>query len=90
MEMSDAIVAAVAVAFLFGGIAAVLISIMKVAQTKLASDGKVESTLMLRNLAEEATAAQRSAASELTEIRLALADVKERLVSVERMMADVG
>jgi hypothetical protein len=45
---------------------------------------------MVRSLAEEATAAQRTTANELTEVRLAMVDIRDRLTSIERMMSEVG
>ena len=90
MSWGDAVVASVAIAFLFGGIAVVLVWIMKVAQTKVATEASSQHEMLVRGLAEEATAAQRTTATELTEVRLALADMRDRLAKIERMMAEVG
>jgi hypothetical protein len=87
---AEALISSVAIAFLFGGVAVVLIWIMKVAQTKVQADATSEHTMMVRNLAEEATAAQRTIANELTEVRLAMVDIRERLTVIERMMTEVG
>jgi hypothetical protein len=87
---AEALISSVAIAFLFGGVAVVLIWIMKVAQTKVQADASSEHTMMVRNLAEEATAAQRTIANELTEVRLAMVDIRERLTVIERMMTEVG
>ena len=90
MSWQEAVVAAVVIAFLFGGIAAVLVAIMKVGQTKVASDASSQHEMMVRSLAEGATSAQRNTANELTEVRLALADMRDRLAKIERMMSEVG
>ncbi len=90
MSWQEAVTGAVAIAFLFGGIAFVLVSVMKVAQTKVQATASTEHTMMIRSLAEEATAAQRTTATELTEVRLALADMRERLTKIERLMSEVG
>ena len=90
MAWGDAVVASVAIAFLFGGIAAITIAVMKVAQTKVAADKSIEHDLMVRNLAEEATVAQRRTAEEMTEIRLTLVDLRDRVGSMEKMLRDVG
>jgi hypothetical protein len=87
---AEALISSVAIAFLFGGVAVVLIWIMKVAQTKVQADASSEHTMMVRNLAEEATASQRTIANELTEVRLAMVDIRERLTVIERMMTEVG
>lgn len=95
MDMGDvgwaeALISSVAIAFLFGGIAVVLIWIMKVAQTKVQADASTEHTMMVRSLAEEATVAQRTTATELTEVRMAMVDIRDRLAAIERMMSEVG
>jgi hypothetical protein len=87
---AEALISSVAIAFLFGGVAVVLIWIMKVAQTKVQADASTEHTMMVRNLPEEATASQRTIANELTEVRLAMVDIRERLTVIERMMTEVG
>jgi hypothetical protein len=46
--------------------------------------------MMVRSLAEEATSSQRTIANELTEVRLAMVDIRERLATIERMMIEVG
>ncbi len=46
--------------------------------------------MMVRSLAEEATASQRTLANELTEVRLAMVDIRDRLASIEKMMTEVG
>lgn len=90
MGWGEALVASVAIAFLFGGIAVVLVWIMKVAQTKVATEASSQHEMLVRSLAEEATAAQRTTASELTEVRLALADMRDRLAKIEKLMTEVG
>lgn len=90
MGWGEAVVASTAIAFLFGGVAIVFIWIMKAYQTKVATGASSQHEMLVRSLAEEATAAQRTTASELTEVRLALADMRERLAKIEQMMAEVG
>lgn len=90
MSWREAVVAAVAIAFLFGGIAVVLVAIMRVGQTKVASDASSQHEMMVRGLAAESTAAQRNTANELTEVRIALADMRDRLVKIEKLMSEVG
>jgi hypothetical protein len=63
---------------------------MRVAQTKIQAEASTEHTMMVRTLAEESTVAQRNMASEITEVRLAMVDIRDRLAAIERMMADVG
>jgi hypothetical protein len=46
--------------------------------------------MMVRRLAEESTVAQRTMASEITEVRLAMVDIRDRLAAIERMMSEVG
>ncbi|HQY30428.1 MAG TPA: hypothetical protein PK691_04045 [Thermomicrobiales bacterium] len=53
-------------------------------------DGSKEGDQLLRTLAEEATASQRRVAEELTEIRLAMADMRDRVGTVERAIQEVG
>jgi len=48
MSWQEAMVAAVAIAFLFGGIAVVLVAIMRVGQTKVASDASSQHEMMVR------------------------------------------
>ena len=90
MTWQEALISIVAIAFLFGGIAVVLVAIMKVAQTKVASDASSQHEMLVRSLAEEATSAQRTTANELTEVRLALADMRDRLAKIERLISEVG
>ena len=90
ISWAEAVISSVAIAFLFGGIALVLIWIMKVAQTKVQADSAAEHTMMVRSLAEEATSSQRTVATELTELRLAMVDIRDRLASIEKMMSEVG
>jgi hypothetical protein len=90
MGWQEAVISAVAIAFLFGGVVIVLIGGMRVAQTKIQAEASTEHTMMVRTLAEESTAAQRNLASEITEVRLSMFDVRDRLTAIERMMTDVG
>jgi hypothetical protein len=90
MTWSEVAIPIVSITFLFGGITIVLVWIMKIAQAKVQASASVEHTMMVRSLAEEATAAQRTTANELTEVRLAMVDIRERLAAIERMMAEVG
>jgi len=46
--------------------------------------------MMARSLAEEATVTQRTIAGEITELRLAMVEIRDRLSSIERMMTEVG
>jgi catalase (peroxidase I) len=86
----EVVISAVAIAFLFGGVVVVLVGGMRVAQTKIQAEASTEHTMMVRTLAEESTVAQRNMASEITEVRLAMVDIRDRLAAIERMMADVG
>jgi hypothetical protein len=90
MGWQEAVISAVAIAFLFGGVVVVLVGGMRVAQTKIQAEASTEHTMMVRKLAEESTVAQRNMASEITELRLAMVDIRDRLTAIERMMADVG
>ena len=89
MGRQEAVISAVAIAFLFG-VVVVLVGGMRVAQTKIKTEASTEHSVMVRTLAEESTAAQRNMASELTEVRLAMVDIRERLAAIERMMSEVG
>ena len=86
----EAVIPAVAIAFLFGGVVVVLVGGMRVAQTKIQAEASTEHTMMVRKLAEESTVAQRNMATEITEVRLAMADIRDRLTAIERMMSEVG
>jgi hypothetical protein len=86
----EAVISAVAIAFLFGGVVVVLVGGMRVAQTKIQAEASTEHTMMVRKLAEESTMAQRNMATEITEVRLAMADIRDRLTAIERMMSEVG
>jgi hypothetical protein len=90
MGWQEAVISAVAIAFLFGGVVVVLVGGMRVAQTKIQSEASTEHAMMVRGLAEESTVAQRNMANELTEVRLAMVDVRDRLTAIERVMSDVG
>ena len=88
--LSDVAIPIVSIAFLFGGITIVLVWVMKIAQAKVQATAATDHTMMVRSLAEESTAAQRTLANELTEVRLAMVDIRDRLASIEKMMSDVG
>jgi hypothetical protein len=90
MGWQEAVVAATAIAFFLGGIAVVLVYVMKVGQSAVPSDASKEQTMMARSLAEEATVTQRTIAGEITELRLAMVEIRDRLSSIERMMTEVG
>ncbi len=90
MTWGDAVVASTAIAFLFGGIVVVVVWALKFAQTKVATNATSQQEMLVRSLAEEATAAQRTTANELTEVRIALADMRDRLAKIERLMSEVG
>jgi len=90
MGWQEAVISAVAIAFLFGGVVVVLVGGMRVAQTKIQAEASTEHTMMVRKLAEESTVAQRNMASEITEMRLAMVEVRDRLTAIERMMTEVG
>jgi len=83
-------VASVSVAFFFAALAVGLVWVMKVGAKKVEADASTEQSMMVRSLAEEATASQRTIANELTEVRLAMVDIRERLTTIERMMTEVG
>ena len=90
MGWQEAVISAVSIAFLFGGVVVVLVGGMRVAQTKIQAEASTEHTMMVRKLAEESTVAQRNMASEITEMRLAMVEVRDRLAAIERMMTEVG
>ena len=90
MAWPEAVVASVSVAFFFAALAVGLVWVMKVGAKKVEADASTEQSLMARSLAEEATASQRTIANELTEVRLAMVDIRERLTTIERMMTEVG
>ncbi len=90
VEWQEALVWAVTIATIGMLLAVTVRSIMHVGQTDVASKTSVEFQESMHALAEQATAAQRTTASELTEIRLAMAELRDRLAAVERMMAEVG
>jgi len=90
MGWQEAVISAVAIAFLFGGVVVVLVGGMRGAQTKIQAEASTEHTMMVRKLAEESTVAQRNMASEITEMRLAMVEVRDRLTAIERMMTEVG
>jgi hypothetical protein len=63
---------------------------MRVAQTNIQAEASAEHTMLVRKLAEEPTVAQRNLASEITELRLAMVDIRDRLTAIKRMMTGVG
>lgn len=64
--------------------------IMEVTRAKVQADAFTGHTMMVRSLAEEATVAQRTTATELTEVRMAMIDIRDHLAAIERMMSAVG
>lgn len=90
MSWPEAVIASVSVASFFAAVAIVAVWVMKVGAKHVEADASKEHTMMVRSLAEEATAAQRTTANELTEVRLAMVDIRERLTVIERMMTEVG
>jgi predicted negative regulator of RcsB-dependent stress response len=59
-------------------------------QTKMMSEARVAEANAYRTLAEEATAAQNRTAAELEQIRETVGDLRTRVASIERMLAEVG
>jgi len=90
MEWPQAVVASVAIAFLFAGITVITVSVMKVGQVSVWAHKRGADDEMLRSLTEEAIVAQRRSAEELTAIRLSMADMRERVSAMEKMMSEVG
>jgi hypothetical protein len=72
-------------------IAALIIwQLFRTRQTKMMSDARVAESNAYRTLAEDATAAQNHTAEELKYLREGLADLRTRVASIERMLAEVG
>ncbi|HEX3301809.1 MAG TPA: hypothetical protein VHR64_02935 [Thermomicrobiales bacterium] len=90
MGWPEAVVASVSTAFFFAALAVGIVWVMKVGAKKAEAEASSEHTMMVRSLAEEATASQRTVATELTEVRLAMAEIRDRLAAIERMMTEVG
>ena len=90
MDWPSAVVASVATASIAFAVAAVLIAVMRVGEVAVIKDGSKVGDQLLRTLAEEATASQRRVAEELTDIRLAMADMRDRVGTVERAIQEVG
>lgn len=90
MGWPDAMVAAVATASLAALIGVIVVSIMNVGQASVITQGSKDKDQFLRALAEETTAAQRRVADELTEIRISMADMRDRVGTVERAIQEVG
>ena len=90
MDWQHAVVWSVGIAFALSSLTVIVVSIMKVGQVGIMADSSGKRDSMMRQLAEEATSAQRRSAEELTEIRLSMVDLRERVTSMERMMREVG
>ncbi|HYI14786.1 MAG TPA: hypothetical protein VEX37_05315 [Thermomicrobiales bacterium] len=72
-------------------VASVLIwQIFRTRQTKMMSDARVAEANAYKQLAEEAAAAQNRAAAELATLSESLTDLRTRVASIERMLAEVG
>ena len=64
--------------------------IFRTRQTQMMSEARVAESTAYRTLAEEATAAQHRTAEELEHLRESVADLRTRVASIERMLAEVG
>jgi hypothetical protein len=72
-------------------IAALIIwQLFRTRQTKMMSDARVAEANAYRSLAEDATAAQNHTTEELKYLRESMADLRTRVASIERMLAEVG
>jgi predicted negative regulator of RcsB-dependent stress response len=70
--------------------ALVIWQLFRTRQTKMMSDARVAESNAYRSLAEDATAAQNHTAEELKYLRESMADLRTRVASIERMLAEVG
>lgn len=77
-----AAVAAIAIVIIWQGIS--------VERTKITAETELARDDAYRTLARDATAAQQAIADEQHKIARDLADLRERMVSVEKMMREVG
>jgi uncharacterized membrane protein len=77
-----AAVAAIAIVIIWQGIS--------VERTKITAESELARDDAYRTLARDATAAQQAIADEQHKIARDLADLRERMVSVEKMMREVG
>ena len=59
-------------------------------QTKMMSDARVAEANAYKTLAEEAAAAQTRTASELATLSESVTDLRTRVASIEKMLAEVG
>jgi uncharacterized membrane protein len=71
-------------------IVVVLWQIFSVARTKVTAETELARDDAYRTLAREATAAQQAIAEEQRKIARDLTDLRDRMISVEKMMREVG
>ena len=70
--------------------ALVIWQLFRTRQTKMMSDARVAESNAYKLLAEEAAAAQNRAATELASLGETVSDLRNRVASIERMLAEVG
>ena len=70
--------------------ALVIWQLFRTRQTKMVSDARVAEANAYRTLAEEAATAQTRTASELATLSESLTDLRTRVASIERLLAEVG
>lgn len=85
------------IVFVLGIVTAITIVIVVVAwqilgigKAATVADKELARDTAYRTLAEEATAAQRALADEQRKIAREMAEIRERMISVERMLKEVG
>ena len=72
-------------------VAALLIwQVFRTKQTRMMSEARVAEANAYRTLAEEAAAAQHRTAEELATMSESVTDLRTRVASIERMLAEVG
>jgi hypothetical protein len=64
--------------------------IFRTRQTRMMSDARVAEANAYRTLAEEAASAQSRTAAELASLSETVTDLRNRVASIERMLAEVG
>ena len=77
--------------FLVAVLLALLIwQIFRTSQTRMMTNATVTLTDSYRTLAEEATAAQTRTAEEIEQLREGVTDLRTRVATIERILAEVG
>ena len=90
MEWTESIIWVTVIVIVLGGGFLIVFKGMTMHQSKEIAEINSSDQIMMRKLAEEATVAQRRTAEEMTEVRLAMVDIRDRVYAIEKLMSEVG